>query len=171
MSKYGAEIQEKAYDLFMIQQLSFMDVIRKMHISKGTLTKWKNDPKLDWEGRYSKHCEAIAEKNDAERIKKIKPILYTIQDIREKVYNELITFLEKGDTITDKNLGLVLSSFVKMGDLEYRISGGNRAMTPVRQVINVLIMVLEKNPNVGPVIAAHKSEIEEAIFEEIKSGT
>jgi len=177
MAKYKAEAQEKAYDLKMIQQFSFLEVWKRMReeyptFSKGTLTKWMNDPNLDWEERYNKYCRALATKNDEKRVKQIVPIVTAIEDIRDKVYNNLVTFLgTENVVITEKNIGLVLSSFVKMGDLEYKIKGGSHSTTPVKQVINVLIMVLEKNPNVGPVIKAHKQEIEEAIFEEIKRGS
>ena len=69
MGKYKAEVQEKAYELFMIQQLSFLEVMKRMReayqtFSKNTLTKWKNDPKLGWEGRYEQYCRALAEKSD-----------------------------------------------------------------------------------------------------------
>jgi len=174
MAKYNAEAQEKAYDLRMIQQLSFLEVWRKMRekyptFSKGILTKWLNDPNLDWEGRYNEYCRAIVKKNDEERVKQIVPIVTAIEDIRDKVYNKLVTFLGAEKTvITEKNIGLVLSSFVKMGDLEYKIKGGKHSMTPVKQVINVIIMALEKNPNIGPVIKAHRGEIVDAVFEEIK---
>lgn len=173
MSKYGAEVQEKAYELYMVQQLSFLDTLKKMReeypkFSKGTLTKWKNDPVLEWEGRYAKYARELAEKNDIERAKKITPILHTIQDIREQVYLKLIDFLEKSDVITDKNIGHVLSSFVKMGELEYKMTGGTQSGTPVKQVINVLLMVIEKNPNVGPVFKAYKSEIENSVFKMIQ---
>ena len=177
MAKYNSEAQEKAYDLKMIQQLSFLEVWRKMReeyptFSKGILTKWLNDPNLDWECRYNAYCRTIVEKNDKERVKQIVPIVTAIEDIRDKVYNKLVTFLKTENiVITEKNIGLVLSSFVKMGDLEYKIKGGGNSITPVKQVINVLIMVLEKNPNIGPIIKAHKHEIEEAIFAEIKSGS
>jgi hypothetical protein len=172
MAKYGAEAQEKAYELMMIRQLPFMDVVRQMReeyptFAKGTLTKWKNDVRLDWAGRYERHRRAIAEKSDAERVKQIKPVLHTIQDIRESVYNQLVEFLKGKRVITDKNVGLVLSSFVKLSDLEYKMTGGRRTSTPVNQVVQILIMVLEKNKNVGPVIKAHRNEIIEAVFEEI----
>ena len=175
MAKYGPEVQEKAFELFKIQGLPFMQVIKEMRkeyptFCKGILTKWKNDTVLDWEGRYYRHCQTIAKKNDEERVKQFKPVLQTIQDIREEVYNQLVDFLKKQKgVITDTNIGHVLSSFVKLGELEYKMTGGGQTMTPVKQVINVLLLVIEKNPNVGPVFQAYKHEIEEAVFEMLKS--
>jgi len=176
MSKCPPEVKERAFELFMIQQLPYEETIRRMReefpkFAKNNLTKWKNDPELNWEGRYKKYCKALAVKSDKERVKKIKPMVEAIEEIRDKVYDQLITCLKKDDLITDKNIGLVLSAFARLGGLEYKMKGKKHSAAPIRQVINVLIMVLEKNPNVGPVIAAHKHEIEEAIFEEIKSET
>ena len=173
MSKCPPEVREKAYDLFMIQQLPYEEAVRKMReeyptFAKNNLTKWKNDPELNWEGRYKEYCKALAIKSDKERVKKIKPMVYCIEEIRDKLYDQLIAFLEKGDCLTVKNIGLVLTAFVRLGDLEYKMKGGRHSMTPVQQVINIIIMALEKNPNVGPVIKAHKHEIIDAVFEEIK---
>lgn len=175
MGKYGAEAQEKAYELMMVQQLSFMEVIQRMReeyptFSKGTLTKWKNSQKLDWEGRYQKYCDKLAEVSDKERLKKVKPIVQAVEEIRDGVYNQLVTALKSESTvITEKNIGLVLTAFARMGELEYKMKGGKRSYTPMKQVIGIIFMALEKNPNVGPVITAYKKEIEEAIFEEIQS--
>ena len=173
--KYGAEAHEKAYELMMVQHLPFTDVIRKMReqyttFSKGTLTKWKNSPKMDWEGRYQKYCDKLAEKSDKERLKKIKPIVEAIEEIRDGVYNQLVNALKSESTvITEKNIGLVLTAFARMGELEYKMKGGKRSYTPMKQVIGIIFMALEKNPNVGPIITSYKKEIEEAIFEEIQT--
>jgi len=173
MSKYKAEVQEKAYELFMIQQLSFTEVMKRMRegyptFAKNTLTKWKNDSKLGWAGRYDQYCRALAEKSDKERIKKIKPIVEVIEDIRDKIYERLLTALKRDNIVTEKNIGLVLSAFVRMSDLEYKMKGGRQFQTPAKQVINIILAVLEKNPRVGPAIKASKREIVDAIFEEIE---
>ncbi|MBA7529774.1 hypothetical protein ES705_21973 [subsurface metagenome] len=170
--KYGAEAQEKAYQLFKIQQLPFDMVIKKMReeyptFSKGTLTKWRKV--LAWDDRYGNFCKDLAAINDKELVKKIKPIVYAIESIREEVYDKLIDCLKKKDIVTEKNFGYVLAAFVRMGELEYKMKGGRQSLPPVKQVVNVILMALEKNPVVGPIIAANKSQIEDAIFEEIGS--
>ncbi|OPL13696.1 MAG: hypothetical protein AVO39_10180 [delta proteobacterium MLS_D] len=174
MGKYKAEVKEKAYELFMIQQMPFLRVVDMMKqdyptFSKGTLTKWKNDPKLDWEGRYQTYCTAIAIRNDAELAKKTRPILDTLRITRQKVFEEIKDlFDDKTRVINEKNIGLVLSSFVRMCDLEVKMTGGAQNQTSAAQIVQVIIMVLEKDPNVGPVLTAHKTNIVDAIFEEIK---
>ena len=175
MKKYTEDAKEKAYEFFKIQGLSFLKVIEKMReeyptFSKGTLTKWKNDPVLDWNGRHRKFCQALTEQKDKELLKQFKPILRTIQDIREKVYDQLIKVLNKGDVVNEKNIGYVLSSFVKMGELEHKMTGGHQTAPPVKQVINVILMVLERDPHFGPLLKMHKNTIEDAIFKEIKGG-
>jgi hypothetical protein len=172
MAKYGPDAQETAYQLMMIQQKPFPEVIKIMRetyptFSKGTLTKWRNDVMLDWAGRYEKHRSAIAAKTDKELARQVKPILGTIQELREKVFTQLVEYLEGKNIITDKNVAHVLASFVKLGDLEFKMTGGAQPSTPVSQVVKVLIMVIEKNPNIGPVFRAHKDEIIDAVFEEI----
>ena len=175
MKKYTEEAKEKAYEFFKIQGLSFLKVIEKMReeyptFSKGTLTKWKNDPELDWNGRHRKFCQALAVKRDEERLKQFKPILRTIQDIREKVYDQLITALGKGEVVNDKNIVYVLSSFVKMAEMESKLTGGGKTVTPVIEVVMVILTVLERDPHFGPLLKTHKNTIEDAIFEEIKGG-
>ena len=175
MAKYDAEAKEKAYELLMIQAVPHQVVVRIMKedyptFATNTLTSWRHDPKLNWTGRYQSYCEAIAAKNDKELIRSVKPILSTIQEIREKVYNKLVKFLERDDVITEKNIGFVLSSFVKMADLEFKIAGGGRSSPPVKEVMMVVFMMLEKHPKIGPEMRMYKHEIEEAVYKEIAEG-
>jgi len=172
MAKYGPEAQEKAYELLMIRRLPFLTAIERMReeyptFSRGTLTKWKNSAELNWEGRYRAYCEEIQRKTDKELVKQFTPVLKTIQEIREKVYEKLVAFLEGSDVITDKNVAHVLSSFVKMGELEHKLTGGGSTGAPVKNVVNILLMVIEKNPKVGPMFKAYRQEIIDAVFEEL----
>ena len=177
MAKYGHEVKEEAYVLWYIQQLPFTTVLKKMrekypHLAKNTLTNWRKDTNLAWDIRYDEYCRTLQQIADEERVKEMVPIVTAIEDIRDKVYNKLVTFLNAAEgtaVITDKNFGFVLSSFAKLGELENKMKGKGSPATPVKQVINVVIMALEKNPNVGPLIKAHKHEIEEAIIEQIKA--
>jgi len=51
--------------------------------------------------------------------------------------------------------------------MENKMSGGGKSGTPVKEVMTVIFMMLEKNPNIGPVLRQYKQEIEDAIFKEI----
>lgn len=177
MSKYGAEVQEKAYELLMIQQLPFQKAMRRMRdeyptFSGGTLSRWKNDPVLNWEGRYRNYCDKLAERNDLERLRRIKPIVHAVQEIRDDVYNQLVRYMKilvtkKENSINEKNLAQVLTAFSRLVEIEYQMTGGDKSPNQIKNVINIIFIALEKNPTVGPVIRAHKTEIEEAIFEMI----
>ena len=175
MAKYDAAAKEKAYELLMIQAVPHQVVVREMKknyptFATNTLTSWRHDPKLNWEGRYQNYCQAIAARTDKELVKSIKPVLHTIQDIREKVYNKLVKFLERDDVITERNIGLVLSSFVKMADLEFKIAGGGKSSPPVKEVMAVVFMILERHSKIGPEMRMYKNEIEDAIYKEITEG-
>lgn len=174
MAKYGAEATEKAYELYMIQQLPMKDVVRKMKedypvFGMSTLSKWREDKTLDWTGRYDKHRKELAAKSDKALVKQITPIATAIQEIREQTYQQIIAILNSGKSpINEKNFGMVLQAFVKLADLETRKTGGGKE-TPVKDVISVIFMVLEKSPAFGPVFQAHKNEIVDAIYEEIET--
>jgi len=174
MAKYGHEAKEKAYELWYIQRLPFTKVIARMReeyptLAYNTLTKWSKDRRLAWDIRYDEYCRTLERQADKKRVKEMVPIVTAIEEIREKVYNQLVSCLEKNaDVVTEKNIGLVLASFVRLGELEYRMKGKS-SDTPYKKVINVLILALEKNPNIGPLIKAHKNEIVDAIIEEIKT--
>jgi len=175
--KFNAEAQEQAYDLMMVQQMPFTTVVKRMReiygkFAAGTLSKWKNDTALDWEGRYRKYCEELAAKNDKLRVKEITPMISAIQEIRENIFKQLVTVFEEGNKkITTKNLGSVLLAFTKLADLEYRMSGrGKGNQEPIQKVVNMIFMVLENNPNIRPVIQAHKHELVEAITMQIEDG-
>jgi hypothetical protein len=171
--KHTIEIKERAYDLMMLQGMTLEETVRTLRangvrIAAATLHRWRNDTAMGWEGRYRTHCEEIARRSDRERVKQFKPIVSTIQDVRDRVYNKLITALDATtNVITDKNFAHVLSSFVKLAELEHQTTGGGGSGAPVQQVITVILAVLERNPNVGPVITRHKGEIVDAVFEEL----
>ena len=177
MGKYGAEAQEKAYELFMMQRKPFQEVMRQMKaefpsFSKGTLTKWINDKGLDWSGRYRKYCDALAEKNDAVRVKAITPMITAVQDIREETYKQIMKILEKTNEkeetlVSEKNLANVLKAFAELAQIELRMTGSG-SRTPVNQVINVIFMVIENDPNIGPVFKQYKNKLQSAIIAEIE---
>jgi len=173
MHKYAAEVQEKAFELHVVKRLTVAETVRKMReeypkFAQNTLSHWIKDPVLNWQARYEKYLVKVGEKNDKDRARKVKPIVRAVEEIRDDVYKQLIKALHDTDLINERNIGVVLSSFAKLGELEYRIKGGRHAMTPVKEVIGIIFMILEKNPNVRPVITAYRREIEKAIFEEIK---
>ena len=175
MGKYAYQVTEEAYELLMIQGLKVREVVRRMREKHPTfcwrtLSKWKKDKELDWEGRHREHCKATAKKADADRVKKFTSIISAVKEVREETYLKLVTILKKDASITEKNLGLVMNAFTRLIDLEIKLTGKQQTETPIKQVVYIILMALEKNPTVGPMIVAHKKEIEEAIFEEIQSG-
>jgi hypothetical protein len=184
LGKHSVEVQERAYDLYMVQRTPFHRVVQMLRdefgsFSSGTLTKWSHDADLDWDGRYAEYRLRVAQEADKRRVKDITPIATAIQEIREDTYQQLRIILQLGEPdkdgnvkspIDSKNLGKVLEAFVKLADLEMRrIGDGRRNQVGVVQVITVIFDVIEKTPGVGPVFAAHRQQITEAIFEEIKS--
>lgn len=174
MSKYGFEAQEKAYDLHIMQQLPFGTVIKRMReeyptFSKGTLTKWRSCNKLDWAGRYSKHCQALVRQNEKNALVHLKPIADTVTEMREKVYKKIIEALDNTENvITEKNIGKVIAGFSRLVDQELLLTGGKKDDAPMRQVVMILINVIENDPNMGPLFKVHKAGIIDAVFEEIK---
>lgn len=184
MGRHGVEVQERAYDLYMVQRMPFRQVVQALRaeygtFSGGTLTKWSHDPALDWDGRYAEYRLALEKKADKLRVKEITPIATAIQEIREDTYQQLRLILKLGEVdengntknpIDSKNLGKVLEAFVKLADLEIKkIGDGRKNQVAVIQVITVIFDVIEKTPGLGPVFSAHRQQITEAIFEEIKS--
>lgn len=184
MGKHPLAVQERAYELYMVQRLPFQRVVQMLRsefgsFSGGTLTKWSHDERLDWDGRYAEYRLQVAKEADKKRVKEITPIATAIQEIREDTYQQLKTILklgepdENGDVrnpIDSKNLGQVLQAFTRLVDLEMRrVGDGKTPQVGVVQVINVIFQVIEKTPGVGPVFSAHRKEIAEAVFEEIES--
>ncbi len=183
MGKHGLEVQEKAYEMYMVQRMAFHRVVEALRreygtFSSGTLTKWSHDPALDWNGRYAEYRLQVAKEADKKRVTEITPIATCIQEIREDTYQQLKAILKLGQTDKDgkpifpidaKNLGQVLQGFTKLVDLELRkVGDGSAQKFGVAQVINVIFTVIERTEGVGPVFTAHRKEIAEAIFEEIK---
>jgi mevalonate kinase len=177
MNKYDAEAYDKAYQLIMVEARPMDEVLMVMRedypkLSRATLYRWKRRKRTDWEERYKNYCTALEAKTDKELLKQYTPMLKTIQEVREKVYDRLIGALGNTDIINDKNIGKVLYSFAKLGELEYKMTGGGRGESPpVKQVIGVIFMVLERDPVVGPALKTNRDSIVDAIFEEIKSET
>lgn len=183
MGKHAIEVQERAYELYMVERRPFSQVVQMLRgefgvFSGGTLTKWSHDPRLDWDGRYAEYRLALEKAADKKRVKEITPIATAIQEIREDTYQQLRIILKLGEAdengnvkspIDAKNIGKVLEAFVKLADLEIRkVGDGRRNQVPIIQVVQVIFDVIEKTPGVGPVFAAHRQHITEAIFEEIK---
>lgn len=184
MGKHPVEVQERAYDLYMVKQTPFSRVVEMLRteygsFASGTLTKWAHDPNLNWAGRYAEYRLAVAKAADAARVKEITPILTAIQEIREATYQQLRTILLLGQTdkdgnpvalITPNNVAKIVQAFTQLADLELRKTGGGRGNSAgIEQVINVIIAVIERTPNVGPVFAAHRGEIVDAVFKEIEA--
>lgn len=173
MPKYDADVQEKAYQLHMIEQKTIKDTVAIMKhehpaFSHNPLLRWKASPVLDWDGRYQRYIRAAQDKTDKALMKKITPIINVIQEIREQTYLVLREVIRR-ESVTEKNLGPVLMAFVKMGELEFKMTGGSKSNTPINHVVNMLIMVLEKDPVLGPLLSTRKIEISEAVFEMITS--
>ena len=172
MPRYDADVQEKAYQLHMVQQLTIRETVETLRqerpsFSQGRLSKWKADPVMDWDGRYQRYLRAVQEKTDKALVKKITPIVTVIQDIREKVYDALKN-VNYSKLLDEKSIGPVLSAFVKLGDLELKLTGGKKDVTPVTQVVHMLLIVLERDPVLGPLLSKRKMEISEAVFEMIE---
>jgi hypothetical protein len=176
--RYGPEVQERAYELLMIQGMPCAEVVRTIRqtcpkFSHTQLYRWKNDMRLDWEGRAERHRRQIAEAHDAERLKQLTPIMTTIQTIREETYKRLLEILQLRDEngkpvnpIDSKNIGQVMKAYVQLVNLEMQMTGGGtERRASIEQVIGVIFMAIERTPNVGPVFAAHRQEITDAVFE------
>lgn len=183
MGKHAIEVLERAYELYMVQQTPHHKAVAMLRqefgtFSSGTLTKWSHDEGLDWAGRYAKYRLALEREADKHRARDITPIATAIQEIREDTYQQLRIILklgemdENGNTknpIDSKNIGKVLEAFVKLADLEMkRVGNGRKNQIAVVQVVMVIFDVIEKTPGVGPVFAAHRQQITDAIFEEMK---
>lgn len=171
VARYDAGAREKAYVLYKVQQLPIVTVVEKMQaggyptFGASTLCRWAKSGELNWDVRYRKYCEEIAAKNDTELVKQATPIVDALREIREKLYDQLRKAIEKDGMINEKNIGLVLSSFVKMADLEHKMTGGAGTTSSPQQVVGFIIMVLEKDPVIGPHILTRKAAIEDAVFE------
>ena len=57
-----------------------------------------------------------------------------------------------------------------MAEMESKLTGGGKTVTPVKEVVMVILTVLDRDPHFGPLLKTHKNTIEDAIFEEIKGG-
>ena len=175
MIRYDNDAKEAAYDLHKLQGLSFSKVIEKMRetypgFSKNTLTAWKNDADLDWDGRHKKFCQALAKRRDKDYLVKFKPINETIKHVREKLYNQIVAALDKNmDIVTDKNLGYILTAFAKLADIELKMTAKGDSGSSIPQVINVIFLILEKDPGIGPLLKTRKNEIVDAIYTVIKA--
>jgi hypothetical protein len=183
MGKHPVEVQERAYELHMVQQIPYQKVVKILKeefgsFAWGTLVKWRHNTDLDWEGRYREYCKNVAAATDKALVKKITPITTCIQEIREDTYQQLKTLLTLGlqdkdgypvPIIDAKNLGQVLQGFTRLVDLEMRRMGdGKTQQAGIVQVINVIFTVIENTPGVGPVFKAHRKQITDAVYEEIK---
>jgi len=179
--RYGPDVQERAYEMLMIEGKPCAEVVRRIRetcpkFSHTQLYRWKHDKALDWDGRAERYRREIAEKSDAERLKNITPIMTAVQTIREETYLRLIDLFKLKDKdgnptnpIDAKNIGQVMKAFVQLADMEMRRFGaGSGRQASVEQVIQVIFMAIERTPNVGPVFAAHRQEITDAVFEIIE---
>lgn len=175
MVRYDNDAKEAAYDLHKLQGLTFSKVIEKMRetypgFSKNTLTAWKNNTDLDWDGRHLKFCRDLAKRRDKNYLVKFKPINETIKDVREKVYNQIVAALDRDvDIVTDKNLGYILNSFAKLADIELKMNAKGDSGSSIPQVINVIFLILEKDSSIGPLLKTRKNEIVDAIYTMIKA--
>lgn len=175
--KYGPEVQERAYELRMLEGLSTRAATQKMRetwpkFDYRLLRKWEADPVLDWNGRYAEHRRKLAAKSDEARLKAMTPIMEAVQTVREELYQKVIGILRLKDgqnPVNEKNLAQVLRAFNDLCDMELRrIGGGPDMRKPLVEVIEVIFMVIERTPNVGPVFKAHRREIVDAVYEIIE---
>jgi hypothetical protein len=177
MPRYSPEAKERAYLLLMIEGCTQKETIRRMReeypaFSQTVLYRWKRDAKLNWKGRCEEYQRQIAKKNDEAMVKAVTPILTAIQTIREETYLRLVEILklkEGQNPISEKNFAGVLRAFTELADMELRRAGsGPGGRTSIEQVVMVIFAVIERTPNVGPIFAAHRREIAEAVYEIIE---
>lgn len=169
MPRYTHEAKERAFRIYYDTR-NLSEVVRVLKreypkISKATVYQWSQERDardLNWDDRCKKNEVAHHDKIDETIAGERRKIIGEAQAFKERLYT-LMPSLEA------KTLEGAVFAFEKISKFILEQSGSDRDSEQTsREAVSALLLVLQEDPRIGPLLEERWSEVEKRFYEVLK---